>query len=148
MKVRTEPKIIGIEPDTIRFFKESWPCNNIPDSVDFICVTFVEGDLVDYWAENSQGDTVEIPQDGQPALAALLQDALEKVKTLRGLVPICANCKKIRDDKGYWNQIEGYIQKYSEVKFSHGMCPECSDKLYGEQKWYIKAKKKRLEEKS
>ena len=70
-----------------------------------------------------------------------LQDALEKVKILSGLVPICANCKKIRDDKGYWNQIEGYIQKYSEVKFSHGMCPECSDKLYGNEDWYIEMKK-------
>jgi PAS domain S-box-containing protein len=71
-----------------------------------------------------------------------LQEALEDVKTLSGLLPICANCKKIRDDKGYWNQIEGYIQKYSEVKFSHGMCPECSDKLYGDEDWYIDMKKK------
>jgi len=77
-----------------------------------------------------------------------LKDAIENVKTLSGLVPICAHCKKIRDDKGYWNQIEGYIQKYSEIKFSHGICPECSDELYGEQEWYIKAKKKRLENES
>ncbi len=76
-----------------------------------------------------------------------IQDALEKVKILSGLVPICANCKKIRDDKGYWNQIEGYIQKYSELKFSHGMCPDCSDKFYGKEEWYIKAKKKKLENK-
>ena len=75
MKVRTEPKIIGIETETIRRFKETWPCNNIPGSVDFICVTFVGGDLVDCWAENSQGDTVEIPPDGESALAVLLQDA-------------------------------------------------------------------------
>ena len=80
MKVRTEPKIIGIETETIRRFKENWPCNNIPENVDFICVTFVGGDLVDCWAENWQGDTVEIPQDGQPALAALLQDALENYR--------------------------------------------------------------------
>ncbi len=72
-----------------------------------------------------------------------LQDALENVNTLSGLVPICANCKKIRDDKGYWNQIEGYIQKYSEVKFSHGMCPECSDQLYGDTDWYKKMKQKK-----
>lgn len=75
-----------------------------------------------------------------------VQNALEKVKILSGLVPICANCKKIRDDKGYWNQIEGYIQKYSEVKFSHGMCPECSDKLYGNENWYIEMKKDKKEE--
>ena len=85
MKVRTEPKIIGIETETIRRFKENWPCNNIPGSVDFICVTFVGGDLVDYWAENLDGDTVEIPQDGQPALAALFQDALANYREPPGV---------------------------------------------------------------
>ncbi len=59
-----------------------------------------------------------------------LQDALDKVKTLSGLLPICSNCKKIRDDKGYWNQIEAYIRDHSEVDFSHSICPECAKKLY------------------
>ena len=59
-----------------------------------------------------------------------LQKSLAKVKTLSGLLPICASCKKIRDDKGYWNQIETYIQKHSEAEFSHGICPECTAKLY------------------
>jgi GAF domain-containing protein len=61
-----------------------------------------------------------------------LQDALAKVKTLRGLVPICSSCKKIRDDEGYWNQLETYIQEHSEVEFSHGICDECAKKLYPE----------------
>jgi PAS domain S-box-containing protein len=65
-------------------------------------------------------------------LISQLQDALAKVKTLRGLIPICASCKKIRDDKGYWNQIEVYIRDHSEVDFSHGLCPECIKKLYGD----------------
>ena len=69
-----------------------------------------------------------------------LQEALVNVKTLSGLLPICANCKKIRDDKGYWNNLEGYIQTHSEVKFSHGMCSECSDELYGKEDWYIDMK--------
>jgi PAS domain S-box-containing protein len=60
-----------------------------------------------------------------------LQDALTKIKRLRGLLPICASCKKIRDDKGYWNQLETYIQEHSEAEFSHGFCPECMKKLYG-----------------
>jgi hypothetical protein len=60
-----------------------------------------------------------------------LQDALAKIKRLRGLLPICASCKKIRDDKGYWNQLETYIQDHSEAEFSHGFCPECMKKLYG-----------------
>jgi PAS domain S-box-containing protein len=61
-----------------------------------------------------------------------LQQALKKIKTLSGLLPICASCKKIRDDKGYWNQIEAYISVHSEAKFSHGICPECAKKLYPE----------------
>ena len=61
-----------------------------------------------------------------------LQDALRKVKTLSGFIPICASCKKIRDDKGYWNQIESYIQEHSMAEFSHGICPECAKKLYPE----------------
>ena len=59
-----------------------------------------------------------------------LQDALANVKSLSGLLPICAGCKKIRDDKGYWSQVESYIQKHSEVRFSHGMCPDCLKKWY------------------
>jgi C4-dicarboxylate-specific signal transduction histidine kinase len=59
-----------------------------------------------------------------------LQDALAKIKTLSGFLPICASCKKIRDDKGYWNQIESYISNHSEAEFSHGICPECAKKLY------------------
>ncbi len=59
-----------------------------------------------------------------------LQDALADVKLLSGLVPICASCKKIRDDQGYWTQIESYIQERSDAKFSHSICPDCAAKLY------------------
>jgi GAF domain-containing protein len=59
-----------------------------------------------------------------------LHHTLGEVKKLSGLLPICANCKKIRDDKGYWNQVESYISSHSEVEFSHGICPECAQKLY------------------
>ncbi len=72
-----------------------------------------------------------------------LKEALANVQTLSGLLPICAHCKKIRDDKGYWNQIEAHIQKYTYAKFSHGICPGCSDKLYGNEGWYLKMKKKK-----
>jgi len=61
-----------------------------------------------------------------------LQAALAEVKTLGGLLPICAHCKKIRDDKGYWNQIEAYIRDHSEADFSHSICPECAKNLYPE----------------
>jgi hypothetical protein len=61
-----------------------------------------------------------------------IKEALVNIKTLSGLIPICSNCKKIRDDKGYWDQLEGYIQSHSEVTFSHGICPDCAQKLYPE----------------
>lgn len=63
---------------------------------------------------------------------AKLQTALDQVKKLSGFLPICAGCKKIRDDKGYWNQIEAYLKQHSEAEFSHGICPECAQKLYPE----------------
>jgi signal transduction histidine kinase len=59
-----------------------------------------------------------------------LQEALEKIKTLHGLLPICASCKAIRDDQGYWKKIEEYIEDRAEVSFSHGICPNCAKKLY------------------
>src|SRR5712691_130967 len=61
-----------------------------------------------------------------------LRNALTHIKTLRGLLPICAACKKIRDDRGYWTQIEQYIRAHSEAEFTHGICPECVKKLYPE----------------
>ena len=66
----------------------------------------------------------------QERLVRELQDALAKVKTLSRLLPICAACKKIRDDKGYWRQIEAYIRDHSEAEFSHSICPECAKKIY------------------
>lgn len=65
-----------------------------------------------------------------------LEKALSEVKALSGLLPICASCKKIRDDRGYWNQIESYISHHSEAQFSHGICPECAKKLYPDIKLY------------
>jgi|GEM_PF-6897047 len=62
------------------------------------------------------------------------KEALDKVKLLSGFLPICASCKKIRDDRGYWNQIEAYIRDNSEVEFSHSICPDCAKKLYPEFK--------------
>jgi PAS domain-containing protein len=63
-------------------------------------------------------------------LISKLRDAGKKIKTLRGLLPICASCKKIRDDQGYWQQIELYVRDHSEAVFSHGICPECAVRLY------------------
>jgi hypothetical protein len=59
-----------------------------------------------------------------------LQGALDNIKTLEGLLPMCANCKNIRDDDGYWQQVEVYIRQHSKAEFSHSICPECAHQLY------------------
>jgi response regulator RpfG family c-di-GMP phosphodiesterase len=61
-----------------------------------------------------------------------LQEALDNIKTLKNLLPICANCKKIRDDEGFWKQVETYIGEQLDVQFSHGICPDCARELYPE----------------
>jgi hypothetical protein len=61
-----------------------------------------------------------------------LQKALDEIKTLRGIVPICSSCKRIRNDKGYWQQVEVYVSANSEAEFSHGICPDCIKKIYHE----------------
>ncbi len=65
-------------------------------------------------------------------LIAELQEAVASVHTLNGLIPICAHCKKIRDDAGYWEQVEEYVRARADVRFSHGICPDCARKLYGD----------------
>lgn len=67
-----------------------------------------------------------------------LTEALAKVKLLSGFLPICASCKKIRDDDGFWNQLEKYISEHSEAEFTHSICPECFEKLYSEELREIK----------
>jgi hypothetical protein len=59
-----------------------------------------------------------------------LKNALAQIRTLRGLLPICSSCKKIRDDRGYWNTLETYIVEHSEAEFTHGLCPECLKKYF------------------
>lgn len=65
-------------------------------------------------------------------LIAELQQALNNIKTLKGLLPICSSCKKVRDDKGYWNQIEAYVSEHSGAEFTHGICPDCARRLYSD----------------
>ena len=79
-------------------------------------------------------------EEEKEQLIAELQKALKEVKTLSGLIPICSHCKKVRDDTGYWDQVESYIAKHSNVDFSHGICPDCMRQYYPEM--YAKMKKK------
>jgi PAS domain S-box-containing protein len=65
----------------------------------------------------------------QEKLIVELKEAMDNIKTLKGLIPICSSCKKIRDDKGYWHQVESYIRNHTEAEFTHGLCPDCA-KIY------------------
>lgn len=71
-------------------------------------------------------------EERQAKLIEDLKEALNNVKRLQGLIPICASCKKIRDDKGYWEEVESYIHDHSDVEFTHGICPDCMQELYPE----------------
>lgn len=73
-----------------------------------------------------------------------LQNALKKIKTLSGLLPICSNCKKIRDDKGHWHEVETHVRKHSNADFSHTLCPDCMKKLYPKQFEKLQDKKGKL----
>ena len=87
-------------------------------------------DLENY--HNKMEELVKTRTDDLTQTNRKLQISLKKIKTLSGFLPICASCKKIRDDKGYWNKIESYIAQHSEAEFSHSFCPECLKKLYPE----------------
>ena len=70
--------------------------------------------------------------DKQDELISQLKKALKEIKTLSGLLPICAKCKKVRDDKGYWHMVESYISSHADVEFTHSFCPECLKELFSE----------------
>jgi PAS domain S-box-containing protein len=69
-------------------------------------------------------------EEDRERLITELTEALSRIKTLSGMLPICSSCKKIRDDRGYWNQIESYIRDHSDAEFTHGLCPDCIKRLY------------------
>ncbi len=73
---------------------------------------------------------LKLSKDRLKKLNSELQTALDEIKTLKGLVPICASCKKVRDDDGYWQEVEHYVSAHTEANFSHGVCPNCMEKLY------------------
>ncbi|MBU1193689.1 MAG: response regulator [Proteobacteria bacterium] len=74
-----------------------------------------------------------------PELLARIRTQVE-LKILKGLLPICSKCKKIRDDEGFWKQVDQYIEEHSLVTFTHGICPDCLTELYGEKDWFKKKK--------
>lgn len=110
-----------------------------------IPTVFIEGPIVDFMRASAiQGVSIMVFFGGNifvtigliilnfQRVEIDLQATQDEVKTLRGIIPICSSCKKIRDDEGIWNQIETYIRSHSEAEFTHGICPDCRDKLYPE----------------
>jgi PAS domain S-box-containing protein len=91
-----------------------------------------DGRVIKYYGANQDITERKLAEEEREKLILRLQEAYAKVKTLSGLLPICSSCKKIRNDKGYWEQMEVYIRDHSEADFSHGICPECAEKLYPE----------------
>lgn len=110
---------------------------NITKDGEFLWIVWSNGVIKDYTGQVKEilsigtDNTCHKKMEIELAEARLkAEEASVNIKILKGLLPICANCKKIRDDKGYWNQVETYIQKHSDTTFSHSLCPECARKLY------------------
>lgn len=97
--------------------------------VDYISKPFQEEEVI---ARVKTHLSISILQRRLSKKNAELEKALAEIKILRGIIPICASCKKIRNDEGYWQQLEIYIQDHSDAEFSHGICDECIPKLYPE----------------
>ncbi|WP_022666729.1 response regulator [Desulfospira joergensenii] len=124
----TENKVLAFETGGVDYITKPFEQSEV--------LTRVKTHILLY---QSQKDLKEKNQD----LAKMnqeLKQAMDEIKTLKGILPICSYCKKIRDDQGNWNYLETYIENHSEASMTHGMCPECSDKLYGKEDWYVKMK--------
>ncbi|HRS52835.1 MAG TPA: PAS domain-containing protein [Candidatus Marinimicrobia bacterium] len=89
-----------------------------------------DGNIIGLVGISREINEIKQAEEQREKIIAELQEALDKIKTLKGLIPICASCKKIRDDQGYWNSVESYIKDHAEVEFTHGICPDCMKKLY------------------
>ncbi len=89
-------------------------------------ITFFLSSILAY---NMESLRAQFEDESHNSIASL-RTALDGVKTIKGLLPICSNCRKIRDDQGYWNMIEVYIEKHTDADFIHGICPSCIKELY------------------
>jgi PAS domain S-box-containing protein len=135
-EIRTFSDVVAIidisKDDTQEFIVENKEGRSFVVEVSASNVTSRTGELVGRMASFVDITKRKEIEADREKLIGKLQDALAKIKTLRGIIPICASCKKIRDDKGYWNKLENYIREHSEADFSHGICPECVKELYPE----------------
>ena len=115
--LKTSTKIVGV------MAAQSYTDADLYDQTDLEVMVVVAGQVASA-IEHKRA------HDERNRLIQELQSALDEIKTLKGILPICSNCMKVRDDKGYWNQIDAYIQQHSDAKISHGICPQCAKELY------------------
>lgn len=124
---------------SVQFHLLSGALNNVIVLIMVLCLSYQNGIITDR-ALNITQQELEKNEELNRTLeqkveerTAKLKESIAQIKVLSGLLPICASCKKIRDDQGYWKQIESYIRDHSEAKFSHGICPDCAKELYPEE---------------
>jgi len=110
-------------------FRHRLADGRIRDVEVFSGPVFINNEKLLYSIIHDISDRKKIEQEKEQLIVELME-ALKEIKTLKGILPICSSCKKIRDDKGYWQQIEAYIGKHSGAEFTHGICPDCIRKLY------------------
>lgn len=112
-------------------FKEVLFASNDPNELWMrIVIVFVI--LVAGYISQQMANRIAKAYERERELSTKLEASLKEIKLLQRILPICSSCKKIRDDKGYWSQVEAYISAHSEIQFSHGIYPECAQKLYPE----------------
>lgn len=104
--------------------------------VDVVLCSYTVGEKMFMLAVARDISEQKQAEEERELLISDLQNAITEIKQLSGLLPICSSCKKIRDDSGYWNKLETYIQAHSGAEFSHGICPDCVSELYGQQDWF------------
>ena len=131
MAIHNDPEAVPIIEGFTSVILKSFSFDMLPWSLSF---TFFNGVIGLYYGTIKQANLAK------EQLITDLQNALSEVKKLSGMLPICSSCKKIRDDEGYWQQIEEYIRDHSEADFTHGICNECVKELYPEH--YEKFKEK------
>jgi hypothetical protein len=130
--------IMGVIPVVHGFERH---VNSIPSWLSFFVTFLFMASLIILIA----GDTGNLLAEKVKALEeknAALIAANEEVSRLQGILPICTKCKKVRDDKGYWYQVESYVESHSDAKFSHSLCEACAEKMYAGEDWYPSLKSK------
>lgn len=137
------PEMDGYE--VCRILKNSTASANVP--VIFLTAKREPDDIVKGFDAGGV-DYIIKPFNAHELLARVkthveLSQARREIMELKGIIPICSNCKNVRNDEGYWQKVETYVESRSDASFSHGVCPDCMEKLYGDKEWYKKGKKKK-----